>query len=101
MVDGSRMLRKIVVFTVFKHENATFRQQIVLENQVGNRRERRQLIGWVGENQVELPLCGFDESKNVFANDDVPLSLEFLGAIFDELHVLGIHFNAHDWVAAP
>ena len=92
---------KIVVFAVFKHENAAFRQQIVLENQVGNRRERRQLIGWVGENQVELPLCGFDESKNVFANDDVPLGLEFLGAIFDELHVLGIHFNAHDWIAAP
>ena len=95
------MLRKIVVFTVFKHENAAFRQQIVLENQVGNRRERRQLIGWVGENQVELPLRGLDESKNVFSNDDVALSLEFLGAIFDELHVLGIHFNAHHWVAAP
>ena len=71
----------------------------MLENQVGNRRERLQLIGWVGENQVELPLCGFDEAKNVFTNDDVALSLEFLGAIFDELHVLGIGLQPLDSIS--
>lgn len=100
MVDDIRMLRKIVVFSVFENENPIGTQQVMLENQVGNRRKRFQLIGRIGKNQVELPLRGFDEAKNVLSDDDVTLGLELLGAIFDELHVLRIHFYAHDWVAA-
>ena len=73
----------------------------MLENQVGNRRKRFQLIGRIGENQVELPLRGLDEAKNVLPDDDVTLGLEFLGTIFDKLNVLGIHLDAHDWIAAP
>ena len=62
------MLREVVVFAMFKDENAVRLQQLFLEDEVWNLGQLLQCIGWVGKDKVVLLLTTLDEAEDITAN---------------------------------
>ena len=51
------MLGEVVVFAVFKDEDAVGLQQLLFEDEVGNLGQLLQRVGWVGKDKVILLLA--------------------------------------------
>ena len=57
--------REVVVFAVFKDEDALVRQQLLFKDEVGNLGQFLQGIGRVGKDQVVLLLARLDEAEHI------------------------------------
>ena len=81
------MLQKIVVGVMLQHKETVGQQQIFFKNQVGNGVDRRQCIGWPGEDVVELRAAVLDEMKDVHLLDpQAAFNIEYLRRLAHETH---------------
>ena len=70
MLQEVGVLGEVVVLAVFQTEDAVGQEQLALENEVGQGGDLLQGVGWVGKNEVELLVAGFEKAEHVATNGE-------------------------------
>ena len=94
------MVGEIVVFAVFKDEDAAVFQQLPADDEVGNLGQFLQCVWRVGKDEVILLPTAFQESEHIAADGDARLGIELLQTVLYEAVVVTVHLDAHHLLAS-
>ena len=108
--EEAGVVGEVVPGAMLEHEQSVGRQQSVLEDEVGDGGQCGQLVGWVGEDEVEGRSVGIwvlgperpDVTEDVAADEGVRGSgaSDFGDALSDEAGMVAVEFYADDLRAA-
>ena len=91
-----RMLGEVMVFAMLQHEETLGLQQLSLKDDVGQRWQLLQGVGWVGKDKVELLLTAFQKTKSLSTQRHYgDCFRQFMDTVTDETVVVSVQLYAH------
>ena len=84
-----------MVFAVLKDKETFFLEQILLKDQVGNRRQFLQGVWRVGEDKIELLFARLDKSEHISTQRDTGGRVQLLQAVLDKTVMISVEFHAN------
>ena len=91
---------EVVVLAMLENEDAILVQEVSIQDQVGNLRQFLQSVRRVGKDEVELLVATLQKTEHVATNQDIPVFVQLLEALADEVGVVTVGLHADHLLAA-
>lgn len=96
VLDEAGVCAEVVVFAMLEDEESVSAEQLVLEDAVGQGRQRGQGVGRVGKDEVVLQRSCIDEAEDVAADEAEVVDAELPACGYDEVLLCMSELDACD-----
>lgn len=100
VIQEPGVVGEVVVLAMLENEDAVLVQEISAQDQVGNLRQFLQSVRRVGKDEVELLVATLQKTEHVATNQDIPVFVQLLEALADEVGVVTVGLHADHLLAA-